>query len=135
MALMTAHAFNAQSVYGTSGRTIGSDRDVEVQVFQTAIARLRPLMGPDFKLTPDAADTLSENLKLWDILTVDLVHPDNDLDDALVAQIISLGRFVRFHTHGLYSGSGSVDVLVDINTAILKGLLGQPGSVDNSQAA
>lgn len=136
MALMTAHAFNAQSVYGNTGRTIGSDRDVEVQVFQTAIARLKSFTGPDFKLTSDSAVVLSENLKLWDVLTVDLVHPDNDLDDQLVGQLIELGRFVRFHTHGLYAGMGTVDVLVDINTAILQGLLGRPGDIkDGTQAA
>lgn len=136
MALMTAHAFNAQSVYGNSGRAIGSDRDVEVQVFQTAISALRPFTGLDFKLSSESAVALSENLKLWDVLTVDLVHPDNQLDDTLVAQLIELGRFVRFHTHGLYAGTGTVDVLVDINIAVLQGLLGRPGaSSDASQAA
>lgn len=136
MALMTAHAFNAQSVYGNSGRAIGSDKDVEVQVFQTAISALRPFIGLDFTLTSDSAVALSENLRLWDVLTVDLVHPDNQLDDALVAQLMELGRFVRFHTHGLYAGTGTVDVLVDINVAVLQGLLGRPGASSNaSQAA
>ncbi|MGJ8560761.1 MAG: flagellar biosynthesis regulator FlaF [Litorimonas sp.] len=136
MALMTAHAFNAQSVYGQSGRAIGSDRDVEVQVFQTAISVLKPFTGLDFKLTSEAATALSENLRLWDLLTVDLVHPDNPLDLKLVAQLIDLGRFVRFHTHGLYAGTGTVDVLVDINVAVLQGLLGRPGEGSGtSQAA
>jgi len=136
MALMTAHAFNAQSVYGTSGRSIGSDRDVEVQVFQAAINSLRPFCGLDFKLTSESATALSENLRFWDILTVDLVHPDNQLDDKLVAQLMELGRFVRFHTHGLYAGTGTVDVLVDINVAVLQGLMGRPGeSTGSSQAA
>lgn len=136
MALMTAHAFNAKSLYGNTGRAIGSDKDVEVQVFQTAISALRPFIGLDFKLTPESAVVLSENLKLWDVLTVDLVHPDNQLDDKLVAQLIELGRFVRFHTHGLYAGTGTVDVLVDINVAVLQGLLGRPGEVSGtSQAA
>jgi flagellar protein FlaF len=127
MALMTAHAFNAQSAYGNTGRTIGSDRDVEVQVFQKAIVSLRPFIGLDFKLSSESAVALSENLKLWDVLTVDLVHPDNQLNDTLVAQLIELGRFVRFHTHGLYAGTGTVDVLVDINSAVLQGLMGRPG--------
>jgi flagellar protein FlaF len=127
MALMTAHAFNAQSAYGNTGRTIGSDRDVEVQVFQKAILSLRPFIGLDFKLSSESAVALSENLKLWDVLTVDLVHPDNQLNDTLVAQLIELGRFVRFHTHGLYAGTGTVDVLVDINSAVLQGLMGRPG--------
>lgn len=136
MALMTAHAFNAKNVYGTTGRAIGSDRDVEVQVFQAAIAALRPLTGLDFKLTSETATALSENLKLWDVLTVDLVQPGNQLDKTLVAQLIELGRFVRFHTHGLYAGTGTVDVLVDINVAVLQGLMGRPGAASGtSQAA
>jgi len=36
--------------------------------------------------------------------------------------LIDLGKFVRQHTLGLYAGQGSVDVLVDINVAILGGL-------------
>lgn len=135
MALMTANALHAQSVYGSTGRDIGSDRDIEVRVFQTAIARLKEFSGPDFKLTSDSAVVLSENLKLWDALTVDMVHPDNQLDDKLSAQLIELGRFVRFQTHSLYAGMGSVDVLIDINMAILRGLLGQPGEQANTQAA
>ena len=136
MALMTAHAFNAHSAYGNTGRTTGSDKDVEVQVFQKAIASLKPYSGLDFKLSPDAAEALSENLRLWDMLVIDLVHPDNQLSDEIVAQLLGLARFVRHHTHGLYAGSGSVDVLIEINTAILKGLLGRPeGEVDSSEAA
>lgn len=135
MALMTAHAFNAQSAYGNTGRTIGSDRDVEVQVFQKAIVSLRPFIGLDFKLSSESAVALSENLKLWDALTIDLVHPDNQLDDTLAAQLIELGRFVRFHTHGLYAGTGTVDVLVDINSAVLQGLMGRPGEGANTSHA
>lgn len=137
MAFMNAHALNAQSAYGNSGRAAGSDKDVEVHTFQKSIARLRPLAGPDFKLTPTAAETLSENLRLWDALTVDVLHPENGLSDALSGQLLSLSRFVRNHTHALYSSTDgstvTVDVLIDINTAILKGLLGQPG--DAAQAA
>lgn len=130
MALMTAQALNARSVYGNVGRSVGSDRDIEIQVFQTSISRLRTLSGLDFKLTPDAATILSDNLKLWDLLTVDLAQSDNQIDDTLSAQLIGLAKFVRVHTMALYRGEGSVDVLVDINTAILKGLLGQPGSAN-----
>ena len=130
MALMTAQALNAKSAYGNVGRSVGSDRDLEIQVFQTSISRLSSLSGLDFKLTADAAKILSDNLKLWDLLTVDLASPENEMDDALAAQLIGLAKFVRVHTLALYAGQGSVDVLVDINTAILKGLLGQPGNAN-----
>ena len=130
MALMTAQALNARSVYGNVGRSVGSDRDIEIQVFQASIAKLRSISGLDFKFTPDAAKILSDNLKLWDMLTVDLAQPDNQIDKNLAAQLIGLSKFVRVHTMALYRGEGSVDVLVDINTAILKGLLGQPGNAN-----
>jgi flagellar protein FlaF len=134
---MTAHAFNARTAYGVSSDAIGSDKDIEVQVFQRAIAKLSTLRGPGFSLTGEAAEILSENLRLWDMLAVDLLNKDNPLDDKLRAELLSLGRFVRTHTHGILAGNGSVDVLVDINTAILKGLLGQPGeaSASATQAA
>lgn len=136
MALMTAHAFNAHSAYGNTGRATGSDRDVEVQVFQKAIARLKPFAGLDFMLTSEAASALSENLRLWDLLVVDLLHPENQLPDDLIGQLMGLANFVRHHTHGLYSGNGTVDVLIELNTAILQGLLGRPDSAtDSSKAA
>lgn len=130
MALMTAQALNARSVYGNVGRSVGSDRDIEIQVFQTSIVRLRTIAGLDFKLTAEAAKILADNLKLWDMLTVDLAHPDNPMDKNLAAQLIGLSKFVRVHTMALYRGEGSADVLIDINTAILKGLLGQPGNAN-----
>ncbi|MGB6230700.1 MAG: flagellar biosynthesis regulator FlaF [Litorimonas sp.] len=136
MALMTAHAFNAQSAYGAMGQAAGSDRDIEVTVFRTSVARLRELSGPDFRLSGRAAEVLAENLKLWDALVVDLLHPDNTLSDPLAQQLIKLSAFVRHHTHGLYNGTAkSVDVLIEINTAILKGLLGQPGEGGRTAAA
>ncbi|GLQ21428.1 flagellar biosynthesis regulator FlaF [Algimonas porphyrae] len=135
MALMTSHAFNAQSAYGNMGQATGSGRDIEVRVFQTAIAKLTPYAGPEFKLTGDAAEVLSENLRLWDLLTVDLAHPDNETAPQLASQLLTLARFVRYHTHTLYTGSGTVDILLEINTAILQGLLGRPGQVADAQSA
>ena len=135
MALMTSHAFNAQSAYGNMGQATGSGRDIEVRVFQTAIAKLKPYMGSEFTLTGDSAEVLSENLRLWDLLTVDLAHPDNETDPQLASQLLTLARFVRHHTHMLYQGSGAVDILVEINTAILQGLLGNPGQAANAQSA
>ena len=83
----------------------------------------------------ESAEVLSENLRLWDLLTVDLAHPDNETDTQLASQLLTLARFVRHHTHMLYQGSGAVDILVEINTAILQGLLGNPGQAANAQSA
>lgn len=119
----------AQNAYGQSTREIASDRDVETTLFRRATTRLIHIMAEhpdgDLPVTPDNVSVLSDNLRLWDALCVDLMHPENQLPDELRNSLINLGNFVRQHTLRLYAGDGEVAVLVDINKAILGGLTGQ----------
>ena len=48
----------------------------------------------------------------------------NALPIQLRAQIVSLAGFVRRHGMAVLAGSASIAPLVDINTAIMKGLRG-----------
>ena len=48
----------------------------------------------------------------------------NGLPIELRAQIISLAEFVRRHSLAVLGGRASVSALIDINTAIMKGLRG-----------
>lgn len=119
----------ASNAYGQSTREIASDRDIESTLFRRATTRLIHIMSAhpdgDLPVTPDNVAVLSDNLRLWDALTTDLLHPENELADDLKNSLINLGNFVRKHTLGLYAGHGDVAVLIDINKAILGGLSGQ----------
>ena len=119
----------AANAYGQSTRQIASDNDVERTLFRRATTRLIHIMaetdGEPFKATPENVAALSDNLRLWDALTLDLVNPSNSLPEELRANLVSLANFVRRHTLGLYAGNGKIDILVDINKSILAGLSAQ----------
>jgi len=112
----------AQNLYKNPTRATKSDRSNEADLFRQAIFELRQVAKSDKILTGPNAEKLSRNLQLWDALCVDLVSPDNALPNEIKNSLIDLGKFVRQHTLGLYGGRGTVDVLIDINVAILGGL-------------
>ena len=62
---------------------------------------------------------------LWGTLAEDLLQDGNQLPVPLRAQLISLAEFVRKHSLAVLGGRASVAALIDINTAIMKGLRGE----------
>jgi flagellar biosynthesis activator protein FlaF len=52
------------------------------------------------------------------------MHDGNALPVPLRAQLISLAEFVRQHSMRVLAGRASIAPLIDINTAIMKGLRG-----------
>ena len=52
------------------------------------------------------------------------MHDGNALPVALRAQLVCLAEFVRKHTLRVLGGQASIAPLVDINTAIMRGLRG-----------
>lgn len=67
---------------------------------------------------------LSENIRFWSALRVDLLSPDNAYPEELRASLISLSMFVDEQTTKILGGSGSVGVLSDINRSIILGMSG-----------
>jgi flagellar biosynthesis activator protein FlaF len=76
---------------------------------------------------PALAMALSENLKLWSTLAADVASSGNGLPSTLRAQLFYLYEFSEIHTRRVLDGSASVEVLIDVNTAIMRGLRGQGG--------
>ena len=74
---------------------------------------------------PGLARALSDNLGLWSTLAFDVASPGNALPSPLRAQLFYLYEFSEVHTRRVLDGSAAVDVLIDINTAIMRGLRGQ----------
>jgi flagellar protein FlaF len=74
---------------------------------------------------PGLATALSENLRLWSTLAADVAEPANGLPAALRAQLFYLYQFTSEHSRAVLSDGGSVEVLIDINTAVMRGLRGE----------
>ena len=113
----------SHNAYGAATRAMGPPRTLEYQVFSQVTGQLnRALIGD--RPFSELASALTENQRLWTALTADLVSPENALPHALRAQLVTLAKFTRTHTAAVLRGEASADVLVEINTAIMRGLRG-----------
>ena len=114
---------DALRTYGAFKREISSERDIEIQLFSSITSRLKKMQEGQSYITGDHAQALTDNVKLWTLLMLDLLSPSNPYPVDLKSSLISLAEFTRSHTQKIYQKEGDVDVLVDINTAILNGLI------------
>jgi flagellar protein FlaF len=77
---------------------------------------------------PRLVAALAENEILWSTLAADVAGPGNGLPQALRARLFYLYRFTAEHSRKVRDGVASAGVLVDINTAVLRGLRGEGGA-------
>ncbi len=112
----------AQPGYGRPESPVRTDRGTEYAAFTEVTRRLKSVDETDRLQFPQLAEALKLNQRLWAVLSEDLFDDRNALPVALRAQLASLGEFVRKHTHVVLSGKGSTDILIEINTAVMRGL-------------
>jgi len=116
------NAFNmAKTAYTSSTTPIRSPRDIEYDAFARITHRLKSFLT-DNKNYSALVAALHENTKLWTILAADVSDKNNTLPDVLRGRIFYLFEFTTQHTRKVLRNDASVDVLVDINTAIMRGL-------------
>ena len=68
------------------------------------------------------ATALHRNRQLWTALACDVADADNPLPAELKARVLALAEFTHLHSTQVLQGQAEVDVLLDINTAIMRGL-------------
>ncbi|RBO51324.1 flagellar biosynthesis regulatory protein FlaF [Rhodovulum sp. BSW8] len=71
---------------------------------------------------PALAAALHQNRKLWRILAADVADKDNGLPTDLRARIFYLYEFTDHHTGEVLAGRATALPLIEINTAIMRGL-------------
>ncbi len=87
--------------------------------------RMSAVDETDRSAIPHLAEAVYDNHRLWGTLAEDLMRDDNRLPLQLRAQLVSLSEFVRKHSLSVLAGRASVAPLIDINTAIMRGLRGK----------
>ncbi|MBB5517326.1 flagellar biosynthesis regulator FlaF [Amphiplicatus metriothermophilus] len=118
----------AQNAYVQATRSIGAPREVEYKVFAritralSETADIKPADGADF---PRLVGALHENLALWTALASDVSREGNGLPAELRSKIFYLFEFTREHTRKVMRGDADAQILIDINTSIMRGLKGQ----------
>ena len=114
--------------YSQPDASLRSTRSIEYEALARA-TRLLTAAWPNRKHDlASLANALNENRLLWSTLAADVASSENGLPAPLRAQLFYLYEFTEQHSRIVLEGRGSIEVLVDINTAVMRGLRGQGGA-------
>ncbi|TCO73355.1 flagellar biosynthesis regulator FlaF [Rhodovulum euryhalinum] len=97
-------------------------RATEYAAFARITARLKAAEGAGRRNYPALAAAIHENRKLWTMLAADVADGDNGLPQALRARIFYLFEFTTHHSREVLNGKADIGPLVEVNTAIMRGL-------------
>ncbi len=111
----------ARQAYAPSHTPLRTPRAVEEQLISEITGRLSNA-DTDF---PHKVAAVHDNRKMWTALAVDVLDPDNGLPAELRAQLFYLAQFTDRHSQKFLRGEADLTPLVDINTAVLRGLRAQ----------
>ena len=114
----------AQTAYASAASPIRTERSTEYAAFQSVTARLNRSRHPETPMT-ERARALHDNRRLWTLLASDLADNDNELPQALRAQLFYLAEFSILQSRQALKDIAALDALVDINAAVMRGLTGQ----------
>ncbi|RYH01576.1 flagellar biosynthesis regulatory protein FlaF [Salipiger sp. IMCC34102] len=110
----------ARQAYAPVRPALKTERAVEAQLLTRITARLTQA-GSDF---PKAAAAVHENRRFWTTMAADVSAADNKLAPELRAQIFYLAEFSEQHGAQFLKGKVGLEPLIDINTAVIRGLNG-----------
>jgi flagellar biosynthesis regulator FlaF len=106
--------------YGAAQQT-RSPREQEADVFRRVNYSLRAALDAD---AIERARAVADNRRLWLAVEAAMLHPANQLPDALKASIVSLGRSIQREMDTL---GPDLSFLINLNDQMIAGLSGDPG--------
>ncbi|MFV0475109.1 MAG: flagellar biosynthesis regulator FlaF [Pikeienuella sp.] len=119
---MNAHN-RAAAAYGDAK----SPRQVEYLAFARITRTLSEASaaleaGGAFEAFARLVAALHENMKLWTFIAAQVANPGNALPQNLRAQLFYLFEFTNAHTKLILSREADTQPLIDVNTAVMRGL-------------
>ncbi|HGG63716.1 MAG TPA: flagellar biosynthesis regulatory protein FlaF [Rhodobacteraceae bacterium] len=114
----------AQTAYGTARKPIRTAKSAEYDAFAHATSRLNKAARLGRSGFVNLAAALHDNRRLWSALANDVADERNELPPSLRARIFYLAEFTHQHSSKVLRGEETVDALIEINTAIMRGLRG-----------
>jgi flagellar protein FlaF len=120
-------SYQAQFAYLRQEAPTRSLRSVEYDLIAQVTRRLRSAWANRDGDFPGLARAVADNQALWSALAADVALPGNSLPAVLRARLFYLYEFTAQHSRAILDGKGSVEVLAEINTAVMRGLRGEGG--------
>lgn len=118
----------AQRAYNTAQTPIRTTRGTEYAVFAQVTHHLKAAAEKGRPAFAQLAQAIHENRQLWALLAADVSDSDNGLPQQLRAQIFYLAEFTNQHSSKVLNGKDKADVLIEINTSIMRGLRAAGGA-------
>lgn len=103
-------------------------RSVEYDLLAQVTQRLRSAWAGRATDFPALVRAVTDNTQLWSTLASDVALPGNTLPAALRARLFYLYEFTAHHSRAVLDDKASVEVLADINMAVMRGLRGEGGA-------
>ena len=114
----------AKTAYTTQAAPLRTTRGSEYEAFAFVTRKLHATAKSSAKVTPQLAEAVDLNRRLWTLLATDAADEGNLLPDTVRAGVISLYEFTVTQGRKVLKGQGDVSVLIEINAAIMRGLNG-----------
>ncbi|MCI4643277.1 MAG: flagellar biosynthesis regulator FlaF [Hyphomonadaceae bacterium] len=119
----------ASRAYGQVTARTASDQNIEYALFQQITHALQGVAEAETPEPAIWADAIDRNMKLWAILTVDLLSPENALPNETKAGLLSLANFVRQQSQKVLAGNEGLDDLIEVNQTIMGGMTPAGGGI------
>ncbi|MAH92244.1 MAG: hypothetical protein CME99_03610 [Hyphomonas sp.] len=124
----------AYKAYGEVTSRTANTGQIEYTLFEEITQALKAVDAEGHPQPTIWADAIDRNMKLWQILSTDIVSDENQLDPTLKRNLIALAESVRRISYHVLSRKAELSELIEINEIIMQGLSGQ-GSATASVAA
>jgi flagellar protein FlaF len=121
-------SFQSTIAYARNEAPTRTSRSIEYDLLAQVTRRLRSAWANRDEDFPGLVRALADNEKLWSALAADVAMPGNSLPAPLRARLFYLYEFAVHHGRAIRDGKGNVEVLADINTAVMRGLRGEGGA-------
>ena len=123
----------AQNAYAAAAPCTGSERGLEFQLLARVTRLLRECNNSNEPTCSKLAQALFDNEKLWRTFAIDVANQDNGLPAELRSKLFYLYEFTRAHSKKVLQEDASPDALIEINTAVMKGLRGQGAAAEEEE--
>ncbi|WP_299985124.1 flagellar biosynthesis regulator FlaF [uncultured Ruegeria sp.] len=112
----------AQRAYTQSAAPTRTPRDTEYEAISKITHRLKVAAARKATDFGGFVQALHENRRLWSVLATGVADADNSLPNSLRARIFYLAEFTEQHSSQVLGNKASVEPLLEINMAVLRGL-------------
>ena len=115
-------SLRAHRAYAADATPVRTPKSIEYEAVAHVTRKLTKAQALGDTGFPALAAALEQNRKLWQIFAMEVASRDNGLPQNLRAQIFYLAEFTFAHTRKVLARKENVTELIEVNTAILRGL-------------